>query len=74
MVSIIKNKMPLIFLDSTYLDKQIEELGDEYYNYLKKIYPIIKLSLNKSVEAISQILKVEQNEDNIFINGFNKKK
>ena len=60
-------------MDSTYLDKQIEELGNDYYNYLKIIYPIIKLSLNKSVEVISQILKVEQNEDNIFINGFNKK-
>ena len=70
-----KEYLPIrIFLDTTYLDKQIEELTDEYYNYLKEIYPIIKLALNKSVEAISQVLKVERYEDNIFINGFNKTK
>ena len=56
-----------IFLDTTFLDYQVDLEDDD--SYLREIHPIIKSALTQAVKAISQIIKVEQYEENVFING-----
>ena len=55
-----------IFFDSTYMDKQVNDI-----EYILPIYSIIKSALDKAVKAISQIIKVERYSENIFENKLN---
>ena len=52
-----------IFLDTKFLDSQTE------YRQNESIYSKIKSALNHAVKAISEIIKVEQYEENVFIDG-----
>ena len=56
-----------IFLDTTFLDYQVDSEEDD--SYIREIHPIIKSALSQALNAISQIIKVEQYEENVFING-----
>ena len=56
-----------IFLDTTFLEQQAKEYDEEIY----ETYNIITSALNQAVKAISEIIKVERYEENVFEGGLN---
>ena len=56
-----------IFFDKTFLESQLNTYPD-----IEGIYPLIISALNRAVKAISEIIKVEQYEENVFIDKLNR--